>query len=84
MYVMRRTTVFLEEALLKRARRLADRDGKSFAQVVREALAAYVAAGPAGQRDAASALPSVAGLFDSGHTDTSERVDELLWKDPHA
>ena len=76
-YVMKRTTVFLEEALLRRARQLARREGRSFAQVVREALAQYLAAGRPRR------LPSIAGKYRSGYTDTSERVDELLWKDPH-
>lgn len=78
MYAMKRTTVFLEEALLRRAREAARRSGKSFAQVVREALAQYVAAGQTRK------LPSVAGMFRSGYTDTSERAEELLWQDPHA
>ena len=77
---MKRTTVFLEEALLRRANAFARREGRSFAAVVREALARYVGAEQSGRRT----LPSVAGMFDSGHTDTSERVDELLWHDPHS
>jgi hypothetical protein len=48
-----------------------------FAQVVREAIALYVATPRTGE------LPSIAGQFASGHDDTSERVDELLWRDPH-
>jgi hypothetical protein len=78
---MRRTTVFLEEALLKQARARARREGKSFAAVVREAMERYLsdAASPRAVR-----LPSLTGRFASGHTDTSDRVDALLWKDPHA
>ena len=78
---MRRTTVFLEEPLLKRARQYARREGKSFAQVVREAIAVYITR--AGDRGAAATLPSFAGRFTRGDTDTSARVDELLWPDPH-
>jgi hypothetical protein len=75
---MRRTTVFLDDTLLQRARQYARREGKSFAAVVRESIAAYIS------RDRrANVLPSIAGQFASGHTDTSERVDELLWSDPH-
>lgn len=76
---MRRTTVFLPPDLLKRAQQLARREGRSFADVVREAVSTYVAGG-----SRAGALPSIAGSFGSGASDTSERVDELLWKDPHA
>jgi predicted transcriptional regulator len=79
MYVMERTTVFLDKLLLRRARQLARREGKSFAAVVREALAVYVASA----ERPASRLPGVAGRFASGHADTSERVDELLWQEPH-
>ena len=76
---MKRTTVFLEEKLQQRLQKLASRRGTSVAQLVREALAEYVAR-PAG----VAALPSVVGRFASGNSDTSERVDQLLWKDPHA
>ncbi|HVZ48039.1 MAG TPA: CopG family transcriptional regulator [Gemmatimonadaceae bacterium] len=74
---MKRTTVFLDDKLLRDLKRVARRDGVSVAAVVREAMAAYVA------RPAAGSLPSVAGAFASGHADTSERVDELLGRDPH-
>lgn len=75
---MRRTTIFLDEGLLRKAQRYARREGKSFAAVVREAIAAYISGGRKGHR-----LPSVTGQFASGHADTSERVDELLWSEPH-
>lgn len=78
MYSMRRTTVFLDEQLLRRARQFARREGKSFAAVVRESLAAYVSGGRRGKR-----LPGLAGQFASGRADTSARVDELLWPEAH-
>ncbi len=77
MYVMKRTTIFLDEPLLTRAQRLAAREGRSFASVVREALVTYLDVRPAAQ-----GLPRIAGAFESGFRDTSERVDELLWADP--
>ena len=81
MYVMRRrTTVFLEDELLERAQRYAARHGKSFAQLVREAVLAYIAGGGTMKRK----LPRLAGEFATGETNVSERVDELLWKDPHS
>ena len=70
---------FLDASLLRRAKQFARREGKSFAAVVREALAAYIV-GPGG---AAAGLPSIAGRFASGRTDVSERVDDLLWPQPH-
>ena len=79
MYVMKRTTIFLDDRLLRQLKKLASGRGVSFATVVREAMAAYLA-----QPAPSGALPSVAGRFASGTHDTSERVDALLWKDPHA
>ena len=70
--------MFIDEALLRRLRLLAQRQGVSYATLVREALTQYLAS-----PRAAAALPSIAGRFSSGSTDTSERVDELLWSDPH-
>ena len=75
---MKRTTIFLDAALLKTLKRLAARRDVSFATVVREAMAAYIAR-PA----VVGGLPSVAGQFASAHADTASRVDELLWRRPH-
>ena len=72
---MKRTTIFIDEPMLRRLKQKARAEGKSFAQCVREAVAAYVAPPPSGRT---RPLPSIAGMFDSGHTDTSERVDEIL------
>ena len=76
---MRRTSLFLDDQLIKRMQKLARSRGVSFATVVREALAQYAA-----EAEPASGVPSIAGRFSSGVSDTSERVDELLWRDPHA
>lgn len=78
---MKRTTVFLQDRLLKEAQRAAEREGISFAQLVREAVARYLA-GP--RAEGPHGIPAIAGQFGSGQADTSERVDELLWQDPHA
>jgi hypothetical protein len=74
---MKRTTIFLDDKLLREAQRHARRTGASFATVVREALAQYLA-GPATQ-----SLPSIAGGFASGKRDTASRAHELLWRTPH-
>ncbi len=76
---MKRTTIFIDEALIGRLRRFAKREGISSAAVVREAIATYLEA----QESEKQRVPKLAGRFESGHTDTSERVDELLWKDCH-
>jgi hypothetical protein len=75
---MRRTTIFLDDKLLREAQRHARRTGASFATVVREALARYLAG------TSSSSVPSIAGSFASGKRDTASRVDELLWSKPHA
>jgi hypothetical protein len=71
---MKRTTVFLDEALERRLKQLARREGKSFAQCVREAVAAYVARPAAGKRP----LPGFFGIASEGEPDLSDRVDEVL------
>jgi hypothetical protein len=76
---MKRTTVFLDSELIRRARRFARKEGKSFAQVVREAVAKYIVEEP----PAGTPVPGIAGKFASGRSDVSARVDELLWQDPH-
>jgi len=76
---MKRTTVFLDESLIRRAMQKARSEKRSFAALVREAVAEYVARRPTGHRP----LPSITGIADSGETDISERVDEFLWTDPH-
>ena len=77
---MKRTTIFIPEDLERELQIYADRAGKPVASVVREAIAAYVV-----DDAGVSTLPSFAGAFDSGHTDTAERHDELLFANltPH-
>jgi hypothetical protein len=78
MYAMRRTTLFIDDKVLRRAQRAARARGVSFATVVREALALYLS-----RPDAPGNVPAIAGRFTSGHDDTADRADELLWNDPH-
>lgn len=68
---MKRTTIYLEpelEVLLKLEVR---RQQRPMAELVREALHAYVRREP-------SRVPPGAGAFASGHANTAERVDEIL------
>jgi hypothetical protein len=68
---MKRTTVYLEpeiEVLLKLE---AMRRKQPMSEVIREALRNHL------HRKPAQAPPS-AGAFDSGHTDTAERTEDLL------
>jgi hypothetical protein len=66
---MHKTTIYLEEELYQRIRRLAQASGKTQASVIREALAAYTG-GPPGR-------PRSIGMG-SGPRDLSERVDDRL------
>ncbi len=75
---MKRTTMFFDEELLVKLRRRAREEGVSYATLVREALTRYLAAPMTG-----GGVPSIAGKFASGTSDSASRVDELLWRDPH-
>jgi predicted transcriptional regulator len=72
---MKRTTIFVPEALERDLQLYARREGKATAAVVREALAAYIASKRPGTE-----LPSFAGAFDSGRSDTAERHEEILFR----
>jgi plasmid stability protein len=67
---MERTTISIPDDLRKRLRIIAAERGTSMATVIREALEAKVKQ----QRP----KPRSIGIGDSGYTDTSQRVDELL------
>jgi len=75
---MKRTTIFLPEALERELQGLARRERKPVAWFVREALAAYVAS----QRGAAR-LPSFAAIAEGADSDVAERHEALLWTEPH-
>lgn len=77
---MRRTTIFLPDVELRRTQRLARQRGMSFAELVRRALSRYL---EMEEEAGNNPLPSIAGRFQSGTADTSERADELLWSEPH-
>ena len=76
---MKRTSLFLDTKILNALKRAAQRRQVSVASLVREALVRYLAEPASGAR-----LPSVTGRFSSGMSDTAERADEMLWRDPHA
>ena len=76
---MKRTTIFVPESLERDLQLYARRVGKPTAAIVREALAAYIAERPAAK------LPSFTGAFDSGHPDTADRHEDLIFRNlaPH-
>jgi hypothetical protein len=65
---MTRTTIVADDALLERLRAIAEAEGKSLGAVIREGL----------ELRAKPPRPTWLGAFASGHSDTSERVDDLL------
>ena len=78
---MKRTTIFVPEALERDLQLYASRVGKPAASIVREAVAEYLTR----RQPAAGRVPSFTGAFKSGHTDTAERHEALLFSrlSPH-
>jgi hypothetical protein len=68
---MKRTTVYLEPELEVLLKLEVLRQKRPMAELVREALHAYVVREP-------KRVPPGAGAFASGHADTAERAEELL------
>ncbi len=73
---MKRTTIFIDEALERDLRALAEREKRPVSGLVREALGSYVA-----QRKKAASGPSFVAMGRSGHRNTAEKHEELLWQD---
>ncbi|MGQ0562639.1 MAG: CopG family transcriptional regulator [Gemmatimonadota bacterium] len=67
-----KTTVYLPAAEYRRLKALAEAEGRSTAELLREAVREYA------QKRAAAARPRSIGAFRSGRADLSERADELL------
>lgn len=70
---MKRTTVLLPDEISKLVELEADRQGVSPSVVLRDAISAYVLAKPKKR-----GIAKIAGSFESGHADTSERADDIL------
>jgi hypothetical protein len=68
---MKRTTIYLAPELEVRLKREMVRRNQPMAELVREAVEAYLSADD-------SAGPPGAGEFASGHSDTAARAEEML------
>ena len=68
---MKRTTIYLDTDLEIRLKIESMRSGRPQAEVIREALEAYL-------KDRHPGLPPGIGEYDSGHTDTAEHFEEIL------
>ena len=67
-----KTTVYLEAEAYRQLKQIARREGRSAAELVREAVTAYAA------RHAAPTVPTSIGVGRSGRGDLSEQAEELL------
>ena len=77
---MKRTTLFLDEALERELQAIARQGHRPMASVVREALAEYIA----NREPADTPALSFIGTGASGVGDTAERHEELLWREAGA
>ena len=68
---MVKTTVYLDNELALSLRHLSEVEGRSQAELIRDALKAFTS-----QR--IRPMPTGTGEFHSGHTDTSQRDKEIL------
>lgn len=68
---MTKTTVYLDSDAVLALRRMSEAQGRSQAQIIRDAINTYTLN---------AKRPKVPGVgeFDSGHTDTAERAEQLL------
>jgi hypothetical protein len=69
---MVKTTVYLDDDIVVALKGISKRSAKSQAQLIRDALRVFTAAG------SSPPLPVGMGMFDSGHTDTAVRRKDLL------
>ena len=68
---MKRTTIYLDTDLEIRLKIESMRSGRPAAEVIREALQAYL-------KERRPGLPPGLGKYDSDRTDVAERAEELL------
>jgi predicted transcriptional regulator len=74
---MKRTTIFLDEAVERDLQALARQQARPVASLVREAVASYIAT----RQPEAAARPGFIASGSSGRTDVAERHEELLWQE---
>ena len=72
---MKRTTIFADEDMLRSLRQIAQREGLSVAEVIRQALDRFIA-----EQQGARRLPSILGIGRSGRQDIADQCEELLWR----
>jgi hypothetical protein len=70
---MVKRTVYLDRNTAERIRKLADSQGRSQAELIREALTSYA-------RETARPKPAGVGRYRSGRSDVSRQAEKLLRK----
>src|SRR5262249_5963859 len=73
--IMKRTTVFADEDILRKLREVAKRENSTVAEVTRKALSEYVS-----RRRSKRSRLSLIAIGRSGRKDVAERAEELLRK----
>lgn len=77
---MKRTTIFIDEALEADVRAVARQQGRPLAAILREALGDYLR-----NRKQKTRKPfAFVAVGRSGFRDTAERNEDLLWQNPHS
>lgn len=74
---MKRTTIFTDDELLVELKMLSREEGRSVAQLVREALREFLL-----RKKPAVRKISFMGIGKSGKKDIAAKHEELLWKKP--
>ncbi|MGP0070616.1 MAG: CopG family transcriptional regulator [Bryobacteraceae bacterium] len=69
--MLTKTTVYLDSDTVLALRQMSETQGRSQAELIRDAVASYT------RNASRPKIPGI-GEFDSGHSDTSERADQLL------
>ncbi len=69
---MIKTTIYMEPEVALTVRQLAAVEGRSQAEIIRDAIRAYTS------KTAARPRPKGIGAYDSGRSDISERAEELM------
>ena len=72
---MKRTTLFIDEAVEKDLQAIARRQGRKKAAVTRDAIARYVAQ----EKIRIGASLSIVAMERSGRSDTAETHEDILW-----
>lgn len=73
---MIKTTVYIEESTDRSLKQMAQSQGRSQAELIREALTTYAA-------QASVPRPKGIGAYSSGRSDVSERAEDLLREAAH-